>query len=277
MIRQRRINWVLCVLCFCFQSALANFPREELVPGGVSLIPLAEGKNGMVPKVSLRGHPVALVANPKDPHKPWLAVVGIPLIDTHHGLHLKVYNGVQHYQKPISVTQKAYRTEKLTLKGKKKGVSPEIEARVADERAQMHHAFQSWNKADISSFKLQKPVKGRISGYYGSRRIINGEMRDPHRGIDFAAPIGTPVKAAAAGKVVLVANHLLTGISVVLDHGQGFKTVYCHLDKAKVKPGVHLKAGQILGTVGKTGRATGPHLHFGVNLNNERVSPELFF
>ena len=266
-------------LFFVFNSSHANIPKESCVPGGVALVPLMAGKHQSKPIVDLKGQPVAVIPNPdKASAHDWLAVVGIPLLDTPKTLWLKVDNQILNYEKPIPIEAKNYPTEKLKFKvGTQKGPSPELVARLEKETAEMENAFESWHPKEVATFKLKRPVKvGRISGLYGARRMINGEMKRPHRGLDFAAPIGTPVLAAATGKVILVANHLLTGKTVMLDHGQGFKTVYCHLHNVKVKQGAQLKAGQALGTVGKTGRATGPHLHFGVSLNNERVSPELF-
>jgi murein DD-endopeptidase MepM/ murein hydrolase activator NlpD len=120
------------------------------------------------------------------------------------------------------------------------------------------------------------PVRGRISGVYGSQRILNGEPRSPHRGLDIAAPRGTPVGAMASGVVSLAAKDLyLTGGTVMIDHGHGVQSLYGHLQEVLVEVGQHLAQGERLGTVGASGRATGPHLHWGVSWFEEALDPAL--
>ncbi|MFQ5972971.1 MAG: M23 family metallopeptidase, partial [Alphaproteobacteria bacterium] len=120
------------------------------------------------------------------------------------------------------------------------------------------------------------PVRGRLTGVYGSQRILNGEPRAPHLGVDIAAPRGTPVHAAARGFVALAeADLFFTGGTVVLDHGHGVSTIYSHLDTLEVSAGVVVEQGQRLGTVGSTGRSTGPHLDWRVNWFQVRLDPVL--
>jgi murein DD-endopeptidase MepM/ murein hydrolase activator NlpD len=114
-----------------------------------------------------------------------------------------------------------------------------------------------------------KPQGGR----FGSRRIINNEPRNPHTGADYGIAAGTPVHAANAGVVVLTADHFFSGNSIFIDHGDGLFTMYFHLEKSYVTRGQPVKKGDIIGTVGATGRASGPHLHFGVNYRGARVNP----
>jgi murein DD-endopeptidase MepM/ murein hydrolase activator NlpD len=120
------------------------------------------------------------------------------------------------------------------------------------------------------------PVKGRISTPFGLRRYFNGKPRSPHKGIDIAVPKNTAIKSPANGLVVLTGNYFFIGNAVLINHGQGLITVYCHLNKILVKPRQKVKKGQVIGYVGQTGRATGPHLHWGVSLNDTPVNPELF-
>ena len=118
------------------------------------------------------------------------------------------------------------------------------------------------------------PVEGRISGNFGNQRIFNGVPKSPHSGTDIAAPTGTPVKSAGDGVVVLNGkDYFYTGNMVIVDHGQGLQTLYAHLQESKVKLGDVVKQGDIIGLVGSTGRATGPHLHWGASLNNVRFRP----
>jgi peptidase M23-like protein len=120
------------------------------------------------------------------------------------------------------------------------------------------------------------PALGPISGVYGSQRILNGEPRAPHMGLDIAAPRGSPVLAAAAGTVTLAERDLFfTGGTVILDHGYGLATTYQHMDSIEVSPGQRVAAGERIGTVGATGRVTGPHLHWALNWYDVRLDPAL--
>lgn len=110
---------------------------------------------------------------------------------------------------------------------------------------------------------------------FGSRRVFNGQPRDPHSGVDLSAPKGTPVVAADRGRVVIAANHYFSGNSVFIDHGDDLVTVYFHLDQIEVREGENVERGQIIGTVGSTGRVTGPHLHLGARWHGARIDPTL--
>lgn len=131
-----------------------------------------------------------------------------------------------------------------------------------------YSVYNDWDKGFIL------PVEGRISGQFGNQRIFNGIPKNPHTGVDIAAPEGTPVKAAGDGKVILSGkDYFYTGNMVIIDHGQGLQTIYAHLKEATVKEGDFVVKGDVIGTVGKTGRATGAHLHWGASLNNVRFKP----
>jgi murein DD-endopeptidase MepM/ murein hydrolase activator NlpD len=119
------------------------------------------------------------------------------------------------------------------------------------------------------------PTKGIISGIYGSQRILNGKPRAPHMGVDIAAPQGTPLHAPADGKITLSADMVLSGHTVMIDHGYGLRSTVMHLHKVFVKQGDFVKKGQVIGEVGQTGRATGPHVHWGMSWFNVRLDPSL--
>jgi murein DD-endopeptidase MepM/ murein hydrolase activator NlpD len=119
------------------------------------------------------------------------------------------------------------------------------------------------------------PARGPISGVYGSQRILNGEPRAPHMGVDIAAPSGTPIVAAAGGVVRFAAELFLTGNTILIDHGYGLETSYAHLSRIDVKQGQHLRQGEQIGLVGATGRVTGPHLHWGMEWFEVRLDPQL--
>jgi len=117
------------------------------------------------------------------------------------------------------------------------------------------------------------PVQGRVTTRFGTGRVLNGKERSPHSGVDIAGRKGTPVKASNSGKVLLAEDFYLTGNTVVVDHGWGVSTIYAHLDRINAREGEEVKRGQVLGTVGATGRATGPHLHFGAFIRGAKVDP----
>jgi murein DD-endopeptidase MepM/ murein hydrolase activator NlpD len=120
-----------------------------------------------------------------------------------------------------------------------------------------------------------RPAEGRVSGVFGSQRILNGEPRAPHLGLDIAGPIGTPVRAAGDGIVSLAkADMILTGQTVVIEHGSGLDTIYIHMSDIRVKEGQRVKQGDVIGAIGRSGRTNGPHLHFGVTWYDVRLDPE---
>jgi murein DD-endopeptidase MepM/ murein hydrolase activator NlpD len=117
------------------------------------------------------------------------------------------------------------------------------------------------------------PLEGRITTKFGTRRVLNGKPRSPHNGVDIAGRKGTPVKVSNSGIVRLAAHLYLSGNTVVVDHGWGVSTLYAHLERMDVREGQEVARGQILGTVGSTGRSTGPHLHFGAFIRGAKVDP----
>jgi murein DD-endopeptidase MepM/ murein hydrolase activator NlpD len=126
----------------------------------------------------------------------------------------------------------------------------------------------------LSPLPLIPPVEGRfVEDSFGKRRYFNGQARNPHSGLDIKAPEDRPVMAAADGIVTNTGHYFFNGKTVFIDHGQGIVTMYCHLHEVEVSPGQSVSKGQRIGTVGKTGRATGPHLHWGVSLNGTMIDP----
>ena len=153
---------------------------------------------------------------------------------------------------------------------------PAIAERIADEQAQVARARTRNDARDDWNTPFIWPVTGRVSGVFGSQRIYNGTPKSPHSGLDVAAKEGTPIKAPAAGIVTFADPDLyLTGGTVLIDHGHGVSSSFLHLSRIDVKVGERVEQGQVFGLVGMTGRATGPHMHWGLNWFDTRVDPRL--
>ncbi len=151
---------------------------------------------------------------------------------------------------------------------------PAMLARIKRENEEVAKARAADSDALFFERALRWPAQGPISGVYGSQRILNGEPRQPHFGVDIAAPAGSPVAAAASGRVTLAEPDLyFTGGTIIIDHGYGLSTTYSHLATVEVKVGQQLAAGERIGTVGATGRVTGPHLDWRVNWYEVRLDP----
>lgn len=253
-------------------GSASALPRESHVPGGVFL-PVIPGSADQRPAVSFDGSP-AMVLREGD-H--WRAIVGIPL-STEPGKSAVVVKSSDGTEKRIEfeVKPKKYREQSLKVEPRVVDLSPADQARTAREQPVIREALATFSDSAPSTLRLVQPVPGPRSSSYGLRRVFNGQPRNPHTGMDIAAPTGTPIKSPADGTVVQTGDFFFNGNTVLVDHGQGLVTMYCHMSAINVKPGDVVKTGDVLGKVGATGRVTGPHLHWGVTLNRTMVDPALF-
>ena len=174
----------------------------------------------------------------------------------------------------ISVRDGRFLIERLSVAHKFVNLSAKDLARAREESEHLREIFSSFTPERLWKEAFRWPVQGiEPSGNFGKRRVLNGEARSPHSGVDLPAPKGTLVRAPARGRVRLAGNLFFSGNTVVLDHGLGLFTFYGHLDSVAVEPGQLVEPGDPLGTVGATGRVTGPHLHWAARLNEARVNP----
>ena len=259
--------WLLLSTLLLPISAWA-FPHADAVPGGLAIIPLG-ALTPAPPNAQYDGHKVTVVPQ----NQQWVAIVGIPL-SAHAGQHqLHISHG-----KPLTfeVIAKDYRTQRITIRDKNK-VDPDEES---SERIVRELAIQKRLKNHHSPLPANvdfiRPVSGVDTGRFGLRRVINGQFRNPHSGMDIAAATGTPVQATAAGRVLHTDDFFFSGNTIYIDHGEGVISMYGHLSKITVNIGDEIHQGDIIGEVGSSGRATGPHLHWSVYLNGTAVDPALF-
>lgn len=275
MMNHNITNTLLFVL-LCAVHGVAwskDVPRTDSVPGGIAVVQL-DATGGTPPTVTYEDKRAMVVRN----HDRWQAVIGIPLRTKPGTQHIRVQTGAKRYTMDFQVHDKHYATEHITLKDKRKvNPTPADLRRISRERREIDNALSHWRPARRGELNFMVPVHGVVSSPYGLRRIFNGQPRNPHTGVDIAAPEGTPIRAPAAGVVAATGRYFFNGNTVLLDHGQGLVTMYCHMSKIAVKPGQSVKRGQVIGYIGMTGRATGPHTHWGVSLNDTMVNPELFF
>ncbi len=271
----KKLRYFLFSLLFfnCATSLADALPLNNSVPGGIAIINLGIPSSQSLPKVTFNKKRVMV----KVKNNNWFAIVGIPLA-TKAGKYfvaLHAANKIKKYS--FTVKSKKYQTQYLTIKNKRK-VNPYAKdiKRIIKEKKIIGSVFKKWRAVAEVSTEFTLPVDGPFSSPFGLRRFFNKQPRRPHSGLDIAASEGTAIHAPADGVIANTGDYFFNGNSVFIDHGQGLITMYCHMSKINVKAGQKVKQGDIIGKVGMTGRVTGPHLHWSVNLNNTRVEPTLF-
>lgn len=274
---------------------IASIFPIELVPGSMPAPKGADGqysgKQGQIvlvkvagedPQAEVRGtfmgRAMSFFPDPRSGQASgYVGLLGLDMQDEpgSHELAVDIKSGEQtkHVSMNVLVVKEKFRVEHLKLPKEKVDLDEKALARWKSEQEQVKTAL-----AEDSRFKLWQggflePVGGKRTGIFGSVRIMNGQARNPHNGEDIGAPMGTDVLATNDGVVRLTVDHIFSGKGVYVDHGLGFYSMYFHLSEVSVKEGDIVKAGQVVGKVGATGRATGPHLHWGVKLNGARVNP----
>lgn len=255
-------------------AAYAGLPKSSNVPGGVAIVALGAASAGAdKPQAWLGEQPVLVTPD----HDTWYAVVGLALDLAPGSYDLRVRINGETRAQHFVVNPKDYPEQHIKLKDNSKVElsAPDL-ARAEREIAEIKELKHHWRDAQDTDLALMLPVQGELGSPFGLRRFFNGEPRAPHAGLDVVVARGTPVKAGAQGTVLAVGDYFFNGRTVFLDHGNGLITMYCHLDRTDVHAGESVQKGQTIGHSGKTGRATGPHLHWSVVLNGAMVDPELF-
>ena len=250
-----------------------RWPKALAVPGGVARLalgPAAERPFAWVGDIPLRviGDPIA-----------WTALVGIPLsAEPGEGrITMRQANGPASTL-TYTIAPKRYSEQRLKVAPGHVDLSPEDLARFERERQRSLDIAATFSTppTEVAELRMQVPVPGRRSSSFGLRRVFNGQSRNPHSGMDIAAPTGTPIRAPMAARVIDTGDYFFNGSTIWLDHGAGLLSMVCHLSAITVREGDMVGAGEVIGQVGATGRVTGPHLHWGVMLNRTMVDPALF-
>lgn len=177
---------------------------------------------------------------------------------------------------PLTFSRREYDIQKITGVAQKYVTPPaEVTERIQNDNRKVRAVRTTLSDSTAIFAEPVMPAKGRISGVYGSQRVFNGEPRNPHYGLDIAAPVGAPVLAPWDGKVLLAEDLYYSGLTLIIDHGMGVTSTLMHLHAINVKVGQQIKQGENIAEVGASGRVTGPHLDWRINWLQERLDPQL--
>ena len=254
----------LCVFALLPQTVLSE-SAQRTVPGGVYVWALPEGAS----EPRFDGKPVLSVSG----H----VVVGVPISQKAGSTHLTYNLNGEERRHPFEVHSKTYTEQRLTIKNQALVTPPEETlTRIRQESARQRGLYNDHQAAFDANEGFVKPLEGVTTSLFGHRRFFNDKPRSPHSGLDIAAPIGTPIIAAGSGTVTLADDLYFNGNTIFINHGQGLVTMYCHMSELSVAEGDRVAQGDVIGLVGATGRVTGPHLHWSVSLNGNRVDPPTF-
>jgi murein DD-endopeptidase MepM/ murein hydrolase activator NlpD len=257
----------ISILLLCL-TAPSLATEQSLRPGGIAIVEVGSIDSD-APDVTLDDKPL-LVMQRDDK---WVAVAGIAL-DTEPGIVMIAVNGEE---SAIDVSLHEYREQRITVENQSfVEQNQEQLDRIWSERKIIDAVLTSFTETPVDGLSLEAPVPGNQSDSFGYRRFFNEQPRSPHKGMDLSAPNGQPIVAPRAGTVAAPGDYFFNGNTVLVDHGQGFVTMYCHMSKIEVEEGQTVTTGDVLGAVGATGRVTGPHLHFGTYLNGTAVDPAIF-
>ncbi len=261
----------LLLLCSFYATSLLAMPsvsiiRSELVQGGFLIAQVASDVN------------VEFLNRQVDKDGKGIFIIGFGRDHPSQDSLILTKDG-KSYQFSLKIAPREWKIERIDglPPSKVSPKSPEVLKRISQEAQQIREVRASISQLPFFLQGFRLPAKGRISGEYGSQRILNGEPKRPHYGQDIAAAVGSPVYAPASGVVVLAHPDMyFSGATLVIDHGFGLTSTYLHLNEIKVNVGQSIEQGDLIGTIGQTGRATGPHLDWRINWFEQRLDPALF-
>jgi murein DD-endopeptidase MepM/ murein hydrolase activator NlpD len=263
-------NLMFALLAALLTTASLAAPEHSPWPGGVGIVRIP---GDVRPSVTVDDRQ-ALVLRANDE---WIAVIGIPLEQAAPGTLTATVSVPDQKPRSVAIELRPNTYDEQRLNVDHKYVDPGQEAleRIFAEREIIDAALNGWRETSLTDIGLQAPVGGRRSSSFGLRRFFNDQPRSPHKGMDIAANTGTPIEAPMSGVVTATGDYYFNGNTVIIDHGQGFISLYCHLSEIDVNEGDSVSIGTTIGKVGATGRVTGAHLHFATYLNGTAVDPAL--
>jgi murein DD-endopeptidase MepM/ murein hydrolase activator NlpD len=261
---------------FCAAMAFSQSPihlsSNRIGQGDLCLIRIrVEGEKP--PVVIWQGKEVLLAANPQRTAWYGYLVADLTAKPGHYKVLVRMAGSGTEKQLELEICEKNYGVRRLTLPQNMVDLDSQALKRAKKESKRMKGLWEAKPSAPLWSGPFIRPVPGEVVGAFGQRSIINNQPRSPHSGVDLKSERGAPVKAINRGQVVLTGDHFFTGLTVVIDHGGGILSMYFHLNRIDVQKGEKVTKGHIIGLVGSTGRATGPHLHWGIRINGDRIDP----
>ncbi|MGZ6096888.1 MAG: M23 family metallopeptidase [Myxococcaceae bacterium] len=260
-------------LALIVSLAAAAAPTLELVPARVKpgdpVLAVVHGVEAL-PEGTVGTHPARFYRHDAGAE----ALVGIPVEQEPGILEVHVTAGAVTLEAPLEVVPPEFPERKLTVASKFVTIPPSARARIKADQAAFQKAWATPFRPRAFSDNFEKPREALITAHYGDKRTLNGKKTTQHYGLDLDGSTGDEIHAANDGRVVMVRDCYTSGNTVLVDHGAGLITSYFHLSKFLVKAGQEVHRGELLGLVGKTGRVTGPHLHFGAHIGALWVNPQ---
>lgn len=257
----------------CLSGGTLAAPQQSIVPGGIVMVPLPADLPADV-SAYFGAHPVFVDTAATGARR---LIIGIPLSTEPGVARVLVKSSKGQQTLDFTIGSKSYPEQHITLPPGDRHINPGPDelARYAREAREQQAVYQTFSENGTDWPDFVMPTAGALTETFGLKRFFNGEARAPHLGMDIPAPEGQAVMAPARGVVVQTGDYFFNGRTVMIDHGHGLISMLCHLSKVTTKTGDKVRQGDVIGRVGHTGRATGPHLHWTVSLNNARIDPLL--
>ncbi len=255
----------------------AVLSSSQVMDGSILVVTIAKKEGSSADLSTLKGdfEGMELPFYPSDETAAsFQAVLGVPYDHKVGAAKIHVRLGLHEFDLPFTVLKGDYASESIKVDGRRVNPQrPKDLARIKKEQAEIGKIYGTVTPIKYWNGPFKFPIDSPITSRYGTKRVYNGVQKSFHPGLDLKAPVGTPIRADAAGEVVLAKDLFFTGGTVFIDHGYGVITLYAHMSKIQVKKGQKVKAGELLGLSGKTGRVTGPHLHWQCVIHRQKVNP----
>ena len=278
----RLVSFFFCTVSILFILAdftvaeprpAVSFSSKVIPQGGTIIIKIRAGKGVETPEVIWMDNEISLIPSEDGNLLQGFLSADLQEKTGRYKVLVRTSPFIKETAYDIEVATKDYGVRRLSLPEKMVDLDEETLKRVRKESDSMNRLWKAPSSSPAWQGSFVRPVPGETVGPFGRKSIINDQPRSPHTGVDMRGSKGTPIKAVNNGTVVLTGNHFFTGHTVVLDHGGSVMSMYFHCDRLLVNEGDEVAKGQVIASVGSTGRATGPHLHFGMRVNGSRVDP----